>query len=58
VQQRITQFKMPITNNQIVKEPTGASFTSLSSAIHIRRRQKGDARIDRGRTRFALARHS
>jgi hypothetical protein len=39
-QQRITQFKMPITNNQIVKELTGASFTSLSSTFHVRRRQK------------------
>ena len=52
---RIVQFKMPITNNQIVKEPTGASFTSLSST-HQGKSPKRCALIDRGRTRFALAR--
>jgi hypothetical protein len=46
---------MPITNNQIVKEPTGASFTSLSST-HQGKSPKRSALIDRGRTRFALAR--
>lgn len=45
-------------HNQIVKEPTGASLTSLSSANYSpgsRVLQHRCPLIDRGRTRFALA---